>query len=118
MTAWKAHKKGCIPWTKEKDPKELPLSWEEVEAFGGLPAEGKTLEVRAMLDESMMRQVFQCKDRTGTIRRIAAYTNSRKIPGLRQGSIIKWKNPRYHYFMDGSSGARIEEDDLANITVT
>ena len=89
-----------------------------MEAFGGRPAEGKVLEVQAMLDESMMRQVFQCKDRLGKLRRIAAYTNSRSIAGLRQGSIIKWKNPKFHYFMDGSSGARIEEEDLANITVS
>lgn len=116
-TAWKAHKKTCIPWTKESEPKNLALSWDELEAFGGRPAEGKILEVRAMLDESMSRQVFQCKDRVGKVRRIAAYNNSRRIPGLQQGSIIKWKNPRFHYFMDGSSGARIEEDDLVNVTV-
>jgi len=72
-TAWKAHKKTCIPWTKESEPKNLALSWDELEAFGGRPAEGKILEVRAMLDESMSRQVFQCKDRVGKVRRIAAY---------------------------------------------
>ena len=115
--AWKAHKKICIPWQGKKDPKDLPLTWDEVEAHDGVPVTGKTLEVRAMLDESMMRQVFSCKDRAGNVRRIAAYTNSRRIPGLQQGSILKWKNPRFHYFMDGSSGARIEEEDLVNITV-
>lgn len=117
-SAWKAHKKTCIEWTKSKDPKELPLTWDEVEAHGGYPVVGKTLEVRAMLDESMMRQVFQCKDRSGKLRRIAAYTNTRQIPNLRQGSLLKWKNPRFHYFMDGSSGGRIEEEDLPNVTVS
>ncbi len=94
------------------------MTWNEVEAHGGAPVSGRKLEVRAMLDESMMRQVFSCKDRSGVVRRVAAYTNSRTIPGLKQGSILKWKNPRYHFFMDGSSGARIEEEDLADITVT
>jgi hypothetical protein len=113
--AWKSHKIECVP--VDKVPKALPLTWAEVEAHGGMPVEGRTLEVRAMLDESVMRQVFGCKDRTGQVRRIAAYTNSRKIPGLKQGAILRWKNPSFHYFMDGSSGGRIEEEDLVNISV-
>lgn len=115
--AWKAHKKICVKWEGTKDPKDLPLTWDEVEAHTPLPAQG-TLEVRAILDESMMRHVFSCKDRVGNLRRVAAYTNSRQIRGLKQGAILKWKNPRFHYFMDGSSGARIEEEDLVNVTVS
>jgi hypothetical protein len=121
--SWKAHKKLCVPVVAvdgeaAKNPKTLPLTWKEVEAHGvGNPVSGRKLEVRAMLDESMTRQVFSCKDRSGVVRRVAAYTNSGTIPGLKQGSILRWKNPRYHYFMDGSSGARIEETDLVNITV-
>ena len=41
--------------------------------------------------------------------------------GLAAGRVLRWKNPRFHMFMDGSTGARIEEDqeeDLANVTVT
>ena len=114
--AWKAHKKTCV--AVEKEPKSLPQTWDQVEAHGGAPVEGKTLEVRAILDESVTRQVFQCKDRVGVVKRIAAYTNSRRIPGLQQGSVIRWKNPRFHYFMDGSSGGRIEEDDLPNLKIS
>ena len=116
--AWKAHKIECVKWEKARDPKTLDLTWEQVEAHAGSPVLGRTLEVRAVLDESMMRQVFQCKDRVGAIRRVAAYTSSRRIPGLKQGSVLRWKNPRFHFFMDGSSGARIEEEDLQDITVT
>ena len=112
---WKAHKKECV--SKDEQPKVLRLTWDQVEAHQGAPVTGKTLEVKAMLDESMMRQVISCKDRAGVVRRVAAYTNSRQIPGLRVGSTLLWKNPRFHYFMDGSSGARIEEEDLVNITV-
>lgn len=115
--AWKAHKLECVPWNRDRDPKTLDLTWDQVQANGNVHFKGRTLEVRAILDESMTRQVFQCKDRVGTIRRVAAYTHSRAIPGLQQGSILRWKNPRYHYFMDGSSGARIEEDDLKNVTI-
>eukprot|EP00980_Cylindrotheca_fusiformis_P015541 scaffold4424_cov102-Cylindrotheca_fusiformis.AAC.1 len=117
VAAWKAHKKVCVPWTGTKEPKVLYLTWDEVEAHGGAPVTGKVLEVRAILDESMMRQVFSCKDRAGKVRRIAAYTNSRGIPSLKQGSIIRWKNPRFYHFMDGSSGGRIEEEDLEDITI-
>lgn len=115
--AWKVHKKTCVPIEKELKSLKV-LSWEQVEAHGGLPVEGKTLQVRAMVDESMMRQVYQCKDRLGVVHRVAAYTNSRGIPGLKQGAVLKWKNPKFHYFMDGSKGARIEEEDLVNVTVT
>ncbi|KAL7494946.1 hypothetical protein ACHAWT_003550 [Skeletonema menzelii] len=116
VAAWKAHKKTCVPIDKE--PKSLPQTWEQVEAHGGSRVEGKTLEVRAILDESMTRQVFQCRDRVGVVKRIAAYTNDRRIPGLQQGSVIRWKNPRFHFFMDGSSGARIEEEDLPNLKIS
>mmetsp|Transcript_14684 Transcript_14684/g.21668 ORF Transcript_14684/g.21668 Transcript_14684/m.21668 type:complete len:316 (-) Transcript_14684:84-1031(-) len=116
--AWKAHKKQCVELKPtKKNPKTLDLTWDQVEAHGGAPVEGRTLEVRAILDESMMRHVFSCKDRAGVIRRVAAYTNSGQIAGLKQGAIVRWKNPRFHYFLDGSGGARIEEEDLANITI-
>ena len=103
VAAWKAHKKVCVP--AENLPKSLPQTWEQVEAHEGSPVTRKTLEIRAVLDESITRQVFSCKDRVGVVRRFAAYNDACRIPGLRQGSIIRWKNPRYHYFMDGSSGA-------------
>jgi hypothetical protein len=116
ISHWKHHKKECKD--KEKEPKSLPLTWEQLEAHGpGVPVSGEELEVKAMMEEGMVRQVLQCKDRVGTIRRIAAYTDSRTIPGLTLGRTLRWKNPRFHYFMDGSSGARIEEEDLVNITV-
>ena len=82
-----------------KEPKEQKLTWEQVEAFGGMPADG-TLEVQAIKDKSMMRQVLQCKDWAGICRCIAAYTDSRDIPGFKVGATLKWKKPRFHYFMD------------------
>lgn len=116
---WKAHKKICIPWKGSKEPKTLYLTWDEMEAHGGATVTGRTLEVRAMLDESVAgRQSYACKDRAGNVRVVAVYTNSRKIASLTQGSIIRWKNPRFHRFKDGTGGARIEEEDLKNITIT
>ncbi len=64
------------------------------------------------------RQVLECKDRVGVVRRIAAYTDSRGLPGAAEGMVLRWRNPRYHYFMDGSSGARIEEEDMCNVTIS
>eukprot|EP01034_Spumella_vulgaris_P024662 gene24662-31031_t len=120
--AWKGHKKVCKP--KEATPSadgtkqpKLPLTWEQLEAFGGVPAEGKTLEVRIMNVMQITRQVFECKDRVGAVRTIAAYTDSRQLVGAEAGKILRWKNPKYHWFMDGSSGARIEQEDLKNVTV-
>ena len=54
----------------------------------------------------------------GIIKTIAVYNDSGKIDGLSQGAVWKWKNPRYHIFMDGNSGARIEESDMKNVKVS
>jgi len=120
MAAWPAHRKNeCVKVAKDQREVELKkqrLTWDQVEAHGGNPSPGK-LEIKAIKDESTTRQIFQCKDRTGMCRRIAADTDNRGIPGLRVGATITWKNPRFHYFTDGTSGARIEEQDLQNITV-
>lgn len=115
--AWKAHKKICNKSDTDK-VKSARLTWDQLEALEGEPATGQTLEVRAMLDESITRQVFRCKDRNGVVRRVAAYTNNGRIQGLVPGAVLQWKNPRFHYFMDGSSGARIEEEDLVNIKIS
>jgi len=129
--AWKGHKLVCEPAAnpgpesqesgsrtgKGSSTRRL-LTWGQLEVLGGAPAIDQAIEIRAVLDESHFgRQVFGCKDRDGSMRRVAVYTNSRRIPGLEQGCMLRWKHPRYHWFLDGSSGARIEEGDLANITV-
>jgi len=78
----------------------------------------KTLEVRVMNIINFTRQVLECKDRVGAVRRIAAYTDSRGLPGAATGRVLRWRNPRFHYFMDGSSGARVEEENLPDITIS
>ena len=84
-----------------------------------MTAKGQVLETRIVLSDSIgIRQVWECKDREGTVRRIAAYTNSRAIPGAAPGKVLRWTNPRYHNFIDGSSGARLEEQDLVNVKVS
>ena len=85
------------------------FAWEQSalwELWRRKPDFGRRL--RVMHDESVMRPVFGCKDRTGVVRRLAVYTSSRSLPGLSTGAVLRWKNPRFHYFMDGSSGARIQ----------
>jgi hypothetical protein len=105
------------PGLKRFEEQDKILSWAQVEAARGEQIEG-ILYVEAVRDESsMIRQVFQCKDCEGVVRRIAAYTNSRKIPRMKVGATLSWIWPRYHYFADGSSGARIEEEDLDRIDV-
>ena len=102
-----------------KSKKKLPLTWSQLQAYGiENTAEGKTLEVRMIRDRSFIRQVVSCIDREGIIKTIAVYNDSGKIDGLSQGAVLKWKNPRYHIFMDGNSGARIEESDMKNVKVS
>mmetsp|Transcript_15041 Transcript_15041/g.19511 ORF Transcript_15041/g.19511 Transcript_15041/m.19511 type:complete len:479 (+) Transcript_15041:29-1465(+) len=130
--AWGAHKKLCLPSLSEEELKNKnhknqkkktssnkpSLTWAQLEAFGGAVAEGSVLEVRILKDSSFMRQVVQARDRDGVVKTMAVYTNKRKIDGLELGKILKWKNPRFHWFVDGSSGARIEEPDLENLTIS
>jgi hypothetical protein len=126
--AWKGHKKECLkkaqstatPAEKPKTKKggKLPLTWGQLEAYGmGVPALGEILEVRAMVDNSFMRQVFECKDRAGIVKNIAIYTDDGQLEGLASGSIVRWKNPRFHHFLDGSTGARVENGDVPNIEI-
>ncbi|KAJ3069083.1 hypothetical protein HDU98_007833 [Podochytrium sp. JEL0797] len=113
--AWKAHKKVCkVPDTKPAKQK-LPLTWAQLEGFNGDTAEGHVLVVRVLGQKLFTRQVLLCKDSQGVTKRVAAYTNSGKIPGAAPGVSIHWKNPRFHRFTDGSDGARFEESDLKNI---
>lgn len=115
--AWKAHKLICVQADTDK-VKRARLTWEQLEALQGQTAEGQTIELRVIIDEHYpMRRVVYCKDRNDVLKRVAVYTDSKRIPGLQPGAILKWKNPRFHYFMDGSSGARIEQDDLVNIQI-
>lgn len=82
-THWKAHKKECVPVEEldRKDQKRLPLTWKQLEEFGVAPQDRK-LEVRFLEQEPGMRLIALCKDRVGIAKRVAAYTNSRTIPGL------------------------------------
>ena len=56
------------------------------------------------------------KDHRDAVRRVAFYSDAAPR-GLAQGKLLRWRNPRFHWFMDGSSGARIEDEDLPDISV-
>lgn len=56
------------------------------------------------------------KDHRGGMHRVAFYSDD--VPaGLKLGAVMRWRNPHFHWFMDGSSGARIEDEDLPNISI-
>lgn len=116
VASWKGHKLLCKPVaaSQAKGP-PLPLTWAQLEAFHGQPAVGKVLEVRAMTRVPYTRQIMQCKDRLGAVKIVVAYTSSGVIPGLSEGTVMRWRNPRFNVFLDGQTGARIEDDDLCNI---
>jgi MYND finger len=124
---WKVHKQDCKPvaapptsnTSQQNSAGEPPLTWDDLEDYRGLPAEDKVLEVKMVLQDTYpLRFIAMCKDSEGVTKRVAAYTSSKTIPGLRLGKVMRWKNPRYHMFADGSDGARIEDGDLPNITIT
>jgi hypothetical protein len=111
---WKAHKTFCKA-IQQHQQKELPLTWAQLESYGGLPARGKYLEVNFVQPEAGLRLVAQCRDAEGEYRHVAAHTSSRNLPNFCPGKTFRWKDPRYHYFNDGSGGARIEYEDLEDI---
>ncbi|GBF91736.1 hypothetical protein Rsub_04040 [Raphidocelis subcapitata] len=87
----------------------------------GVPAVGKTLEVRILsVNPPFMRWTCSAKDKRGRVATIAWYLEGGNSPpaGLRPGAVLRWRNPRYHMFIDGQVGARIEDEDLADIQIT
>ncbi|GHP04160.1 hypothetical protein PPROV_000291400 [Pycnococcus provasolii] len=92
-----------------------PITWDELRELRGAPATGRTLEVRVQELVPFLRVTCECKDRKGKVRTIAFYS-SRAPDGLRQGCVLRWRNPHYHWFMGGQEGARVEDDDLQSIT--
>lgn len=95
--------------------RRLPLTFAQLQEFQ--IAQGEELEVRFIQQEPGSRLIALSKDRAGVTKRVVAYTKSGDIPGYRPGTIMRWQNPRFHCFEDGSSGVRIEEDDLQNILI-
>ncbi len=66
---------------------------------------------------SITRKVYECKDRVGVVRSIAAYTGSRSLRGATAVKVLRWKSP-LQLVMDGSSVARVEQDDLINVAIS
>ena len=97
-----------------KDEKSLPLTWEQLETFG--TATGRKIELRYISQCSSLPSILiaLCKDRANVSMRVEM---ARNIPNFQPGTVIVWKNPRFHRFTDGSGGARIEESDLSNIKI-
>lgn len=114
---WKGHKKECqaVSRLPKSDMRRLPLTFAQLQEFQ--IAQGEELEVRFIQQEPGSRLIALSKDRTGVTKRVVAYTKSGDIPGYQPGTIMRWQNPRIHCFEDGSSGVRIEEDDLQNIVI-
>lgn len=94
------------------------MTWDDLAQCRNVPHDA-VIKLRFMENEwGPIRLVCRCSDRTGIVLRVAAYTRSRTIPGFHKpGRVMIWKSPRFHRFADGSCGARIEEEDLVNITV-
>ncbi|GMI04115.1 hypothetical protein TrLO_g10889 [Triparma laevis f. longispina] len=117
--AWKGHKKVCQPVVLPKNKKKrLGLNWEQLDKYGRAPATGKFIELKVTQDESMSRQVMGCRDGDGIIKRITCYNNSRSLAGFSIGKTFKWEHPIYQQFMDGSSGGRVEQEDVQNINIS
>jgi hypothetical protein len=99
-------------------PPPKVMSWKDLARLEGREAEGQVLEVRIMSQPlpPFMRSCVDAKDKRGDVCTIAFYTRSPPA-GLAQGKVLRWRNPRFHYFMSGQTGARIEDEDLPNITI-
>jgi MYND finger len=129
--AWKAHKKECKAPAADGSAAAAGASansansgkvitWDSLERLGGGTAVGRVLELRVMNEPSFIRHIFNGKDRSGKVLLVAFYLDAGTSPpaGLRQGAVLRWKTPHFHWFIDGQSGARIEDEDLCNITVS
>ena len=67
---------------------------------------------------TFFRHSFQGQDMEGKSLLVTFYGDVGAPCGLALGRTFNWLNPRFHYFMDGQQGARIEDVDIPNITFT
>lgn len=122
LAAWPSHKKyECFKAISNKDLKKQRLTWAQVEAHKGQPADGK-LEVKIMgVDHcSKMGKILWGKDRTGKYGRIGNI-RGHPIPEMCVGDTIIWKYPKVvmvdlagcDHFM-----ANIEKKDWEHIVVS
>mmetsp|Transcript_34443 Transcript_34443/g.86556 ORF Transcript_34443/g.86556 Transcript_34443/m.86556 type:complete len:268 (-) Transcript_34443:525-1328(-) len=119
------------------------VTWKALESLGGqqargnwlaaqgssyvgpaLQATGSLLEVRIMSAPMRRRDprfhtrsTVEAKDKEGNVGTIVFYSTSPPA-GLAQGKVLRWHHPRFHYFMSGQTGARIEDEDIPNITIS
>ena len=95
------------------------MTWDQLQELTSLDpcgAVGQIIELKVTKKgEHPCRQSAYFADRVGCTHKITSYADS-NIPGFNLSQTWRWKNPRFHYFVDGQIGARIEEGDIANIT--
>ncbi|GFR40586.1 hypothetical protein Agub_g1166, partial [Astrephomene gubernaculifera] len=97
------------------------VTWHQLADMCPRTARGRTLRVR-LLDEPVpfFRWTVLAVDAVGNVALLAFYHSDQHnppLPGLRAGAWLSWSNPAGHVFLDGRFGARIEDEDLPNITV-
>lgn len=116
------HKTDCRNSVPNSVEPEKLVSWKQLEAREVVP--GKTLKVRILSRPSAGgRYAFYGKDHKGEVNLVAFYLDSEEahkalLQSLVLGKVLNWKNPRFRIFLDGRKGARIEDHDMENITVT
>ena len=114
-----ANRTFCLR-TRDKMPKESPaISWRELEGMHPYIAVGRTLEVYVVSEPTgILTDKTFCDgiDAEGCVRGVQLMTF--RPPDLRRGCIVRWRNPWFHHFATGGSGANIEDWDLPNVTVS
>jgi hypothetical protein len=119
-----ANKTVCMMNLKSEGtmPKEhRVISWRELERMHPNVATGRTLEVRlvSVLETSpgLLRLDFVGRDAQGS-ERVVAFGSFLLPEGLRKGCVLRWRNPWFHRFAHGGSGANIEHWDLPNVSIS
>lgn len=116
------HKTDCRNSVPNSVNSEKLVSWKQLEAKEVVP--GKTLKVRIVSRPiAVGRYAFYGKDHKGDVNLVAFYLDSEDdhksvLQSLVLGKVLNWTSPRFRYFLDGRKGARIEDDDMPNITIT
>lgn len=103
-------------------PSSDRVSWADLQRLQGMPAIGKVLEVKvATPPMPFLRYAFEGEDQKGDVRTVGFYLNGSSSllqTSLRQGKIVRWRDPRFHNFFGGQTGARIEDGDMRNVEIS
>ncbi|KAG2497545.1 hypothetical protein HYH03_004292 [Edaphochlamys debaryana] len=100
-------------------------TWAELRKISPRAAVGQFIDLRVETRPvPQFRWACDVYDKAGDVGRLAFHLEGQgaeggmpPVPGLGPGAVVRWRNPRFHTFLDDTTGGRIEDADLPYMRV-